>query len=112
MAAINGTADAVNKAAAGVSDAAVQIARAWSDHALRRPDARRGGRGWSRSSAARAPLLRWLFPEVPPGTRGGAIVRALRQHARSQQCSQSTLIKAMEELQTRNPEKETATNGW
>jgi spore maturation protein A len=58
------------------------------------------------------PLLRWLFPEVPPGhPAAGAIVLALAANLLGLNNAATPLgIKAMEELQTLNPEKETATN--
>jgi len=59
-----------------------------------------------------SPLLRWLFPEVPDGhPAGGAIVLALAANLLGLNNAATPLgIKAMEELQTINPEKETATN--
>ena len=59
------------------------------------------------------PLLRWLFPEVPPGhPAGGAIVLALAANMLGLNNAATPLgIKAMEELQTLNPDKDTATNG-
>jgi spore maturation protein A len=59
------------------------------------------------------PLLRWLFPEVPPGhPAAGAIVLALAANMLGLNNAATPLgIKAMEELQTLNPDKETASNG-
>ena len=58
------------------------------------------------------PLLRWLFPEVPPDHPAiGAIVLALAANMLGLNNAATPLgIKAMEELQTLNPDKETATN--
>jgi spore maturation protein A len=58
------------------------------------------------------PLLRWLFPEVPSDhPAGGAIVLALAANMLGLNNAATPLgIKAMEELQTLNPEKDTATN--
>ena len=58
------------------------------------------------------PLLRWLFPEVPPEhPAGGAIVLALAANMLGLNNAATPLgIKAMEELQTLNPDKDTATN--
>ena len=58
------------------------------------------------------PFLRWLFPEVPPGhPAAGAIVLAVAANMLGLNNAATPLgIKAMEELQTLNPERETATN--
>jgi spore maturation protein A len=58
------------------------------------------------------PLLRWLFPDVPPGhPAGGAIVLALAANMLGLNNAATPLgIKAMEELQTLNPDKDTATD--
>ena len=58
------------------------------------------------------PLLRWLFPEVPPAhPAAGAIVLAVAANMLGLNNAATPLgIKAMEELQTLNPERETATN--
>lgn len=58
------------------------------------------------------PLLRWLFPEVPAGhPAAGAIVLALAANMLGLNNAATPLgIKAMEELQTLNPDKDTATN--
>jgi spore maturation protein A len=61
---------------------------------------------------AMRPLLRWLFPEVPPGhPAAGAIVLALAANMLGLANAATPLgIKAMEELQALNPDKDTATN--
>jgi spore maturation protein A len=61
---------------------------------------------------ALSPLLRLLFPEVPPGhPAAGSIVLALAANMLGLNNAATPLgIKAMEELQTLNPDKETATN--
>ena len=58
------------------------------------------------------PILRWLFPEVPPGhPAAGAIVLAVAANMLGLNNAATPLgIKAMEALQALNPEKETATN--
>lgn len=58
------------------------------------------------------PLLRWLFPEVPAGhPAAGAIVLALAANMLGLNNAATPLgIKAMEALQTLNPDKDTATN--
>lgn len=58
------------------------------------------------------PVLRWLFPEVPPDhPAAGAIVLSIAANMLGLNNAATPLgIKAMEELQTLNPEKETATN--
>jgi len=58
------------------------------------------------------PMLRWLFPEVPPEhPAGGAIVLALAANMLGLNNAATPLgIKAMEELQTLNPDKDSATN--
>jgi spore maturation protein A len=57
-------------------------------------------------------VLRWLFPDVPPAhPAAGAIVLALAANMLGLNNAATPLgIKAMEELQTLNPEKDTATN--
>lgn len=61
---------------------------------------------------AMRPLLRWLFPGVPPGhPAGGALVLALAANMLGLNNAATPLgIKAMEELQTLNPDKESASN--
>lgn len=58
------------------------------------------------------PLLRWLFPGVPPEhPAGGAIVLALAANMLGLNNAATPLgIKAMEELQTLNPDKDSASN--
>jgi spore maturation protein A len=58
------------------------------------------------------PVLRWLFPDVPPEhPAAGAIVVALAANMLGLNNAATPLgIKAMEELQTLNPDKDTATN--
>src|SRR3982751_2982 len=59
------------------------------------------------------PLIRWLFREVPPEhPAAGAVVLALAANVLGLNNAATPLgIKAMEELQTLNPDKEVATNG-
>jgi spore maturation protein A len=58
------------------------------------------------------PVLRWLFPEVPAGhPAAGAIVMAVAANMLGLNNAATPLgIKAMEELQSLNPDKDTATN--
>ena len=58
------------------------------------------------------PVLRWLFPEVPPDHPAqGAIVMSVAANMLGLNNAATPLsIKAMEELQTLNPRKDTATN--
>jgi spore maturation protein A len=58
------------------------------------------------------PFLRWLFPEVPPGhPAAGAIVLAVAANMLGLVNAATPLgIKAMEELQALNVDKDTATN--
>jgi len=58
------------------------------------------------------PLLRWLFPGVPPGhPAGGALVLALAANMLGLNNAATPLgIKAMEELQKLNPDKDSASN--
>jgi spore maturation protein A len=57
-------------------------------------------------------VLRWLFPEVPAGhPAAGAIVMAVAANMLGLNNAATPLgIKAMEELQSLNPDKDTATN--
>jgi spore maturation protein A len=115
VAAINGSADAVTRGAVESASSAVQIAiglvgimTLWL--------------GMMRVAEAAglvtlvgrvlSPLLRWLFPEVPPGhPAAGSIVLALAANILGLNNAATPLgIKAMEELQTLNPDKETATD--
>ena len=61
---------------------------------------------------ALAPVLRRLFPEVPPGhPAAGSIVLAVAANMLGLNNAATPLgIKAMEELQAINPDKDTATN--
>lgn len=58
------------------------------------------------------PVLRWLFPEVPPDhPANGAIVLSIAANMLGLNNAATPLgIKAMEELQTLNEQKDTATN--
>jgi spore maturation protein A len=58
------------------------------------------------------PLIRWLFPDVPPEhPAAGAVVLALAANVLGLNNAATPLgIKAMEELQTLNPDKDVATN--
>jgi spore maturation protein A len=116
VAAVNGTADAVNKAAVESATSAVQIAiglvgimTLW----LGMMRVAEAAGLVSLVGRALRPLLRWLFPEVPPGhPAAGAIVLALAANMLGLNNAATPLgIKAMEELQTLNPDKDTATNG-
>ena len=115
VAAINGTADAVTKGAVDSATSAVQIAiglvgimTLW----LGMMRVAEAAGLVSLVGRALSPLLRWLFPEVPPGhPAAGAIVLALAANMLGLNNAATPLgIKAMEELQTLNPDKETATN--
>jgi spore maturation protein A len=115
VAAINGTADAVTKAAVDNASSAVQISigligimTLWLG--IMRVAEAAGlvtlvGRALS-------PLLRWLFPEIPKEhPAGGALVVALAANMLGLNNAATPLgIKAMEELQLLNPDKDTATN--
>ena len=115
VAAFNGTADAVTKGAVESASTAVQIAiglvgimTLWL--------------GMMRIAEAAGlvtllgrmlrPFLRWLFPEVPAEhPAAGAMVMAIAANVLGLSNAATPLgIKAMEELQRLNPEKETATN--
>jgi spore maturation protein A len=115
VAAINGTADAVTKSAVESASSAVQIAigligimTLWLG-IMRVADA---AGLVSLVGRALSPLLRWLFPDVPPGhPAAGSIVMALAANLLGLNNAATPLgIKAMEELQTLNPDKDTATN--
>ena len=115
VAAINGTADAVTKAAVDNASSAVQISigligimTLWLG--IMRVAEAAGlvtlvGRALS-------PLLRWLFPEIPKEhPAGGALVVALAANMLGLNNAATPLgIKAMEELQLLNRDKDTATN--
>jgi spore maturation protein A len=115
VAAINGTADAVTKAAVDSASSAVQVAigligimTLWLG-IMRVAEA---AGLVSLVGRALRPLLRWLFPEVPAGhPAGGAIVLALAANVLGLNNAATPLgIKAMEELQALNSEKDVATN--
>jgi spore maturation protein A len=115
VAGINGTADAVTKGAVESASSAVQIAigligimTLW----LGMMRVAEAAGLVSLIGRALRPLLGWLFPEVPPGhPAGGAIVLALAANLLGLNNAATPLgIKAMEELQTINPDKETASN--
>ncbi len=115
VAAFNGTADAVTKGAVDSAKTAVEIAiglvgvmTLWL--------------GMMRVAEAAGlvtllgrllrPVLRWLFPEVPPDhPASGAIVLSVAANMLGLNNAATPLsIKAMESLQTLNDDKETATN--
>jgi spore maturation protein A len=115
VAAINGTADAVTKAAVESATSAVQIAiglvgimTLWLG-IMRVAEA---AGLVSLVGRALRPLIRWLFPEVPAGhPAAGAIVVALAANVLGLNNAATPLgIKAMEELQALNPDKDVATN--
>jgi spore maturation protein A len=115
VAAINGTPEAVTKGAVESASTAVQIAiglvgvmTLWLGM-MRVAEA--AGLVEMLGRALR-PLLRWLFPGVPPGhPAGGALVLALAANMLGLNNAATPLgIKAMEELQTLNPDKEAASN--
>jgi spore maturation protein A len=115
VAAINGTAEAVTRGAVESASGAVQIAiglvgimTLW----LGMMRVAEAAGLVSLVGRALKPLLRWLFPDVPPGhPAGGAIVLALAANMLGLNNAATPLgIKAMEELQTLNPDKDTATN--
>jgi spore maturation protein A len=115
VAAINGTAEGVTRGAVESASAAVQIAiglvgimTLW----LGMMRVAEASGLVSLVGRAMRPLLRWLFPEVPAGhPAAGAIVLALAANMLGLNNAVTPLgIKAMEELQKLNPDKETATN--
>jgi spore maturation protein A len=115
VAAINGTAEAVTRGAVESASTAVQIAiglvgimTLW----LGMMRVAEAAGLVSIVGRALRPLLRWLFPEVPPAhPAAGAIVLALAANMLGLNNAATPLgIKAMEELQTLNPDKGTATN--
>ena len=115
VAAFNGTAAAVSQSAVESAGTAVQIAiglvgimALWLGM-MRVAEA--AGLVELLGRALR-PLLRWLFPGVPPGhPAGGALVLALAANMLGLNNAATPLgIKAMEELQTLNPEKDAASN--
>src|SRR3954465_15364185 len=115
VAAIQGTADAVTKAAVESASTSVQIAiglvgimTLWLG-IMRVAEA---AGLVSLVGRALRPLIRWLFPEVPPEhPAAGAVVLALAANVLGLNNAATPLgIKAMEELQTLNPDKDVATN--
>jgi spore maturation protein A len=115
VAAINGTAEAVTRGAVESASSAVQISiglvgimTLW----LGMMRVAEAAGLVSLVGRALRPLLRWLFPEVPPAhPAAGAIVLALAANMLGLNNAATPLgIKAMEELQTLNPDKDTATN--
>src|ERR687883_698878 len=115
VAAINGTAESVTRGAVESASTAVQIAiglvgimTLWLGM-MRIAEA--AGLVTLVGRALR-PLLRWLFPEVPAAhPAAGAVVLALAANMLGLNNAATPLgIKAMEELQTLNPDKDTASN--
>ena len=115
VAAFNGTAEAVSKGAIDSAKTAVEIAiglvgvmTLWLG-VMRVAEA--AGLVALLGRAMR-PLLKWLFPEVPPEhPAAGAIVLSIAANMLGLNNAATPLgIKAMEELQSLNEDKETATN--
>ena len=115
VAAFNGTAEAVSKAAVDSAKTAVEIAIGligvmvlWLGM-MRIAEA--AGLVALLGRALR-PVLRWLFPEVPAEhPANGAIVMSIAANMLGLNNAATPLgIKAMEELQTLNEDKETASN--
>lgn len=115
VAAFNGTAEAVTKGAMDSAKTAVEIAigligvlTLWSGM-MRVAEA--SGLVTILGRALR-PVLRWLFPEVPAEhPASGAIVLSVAANMLGLNNAATPLsIKAMEELQTLNDDKETASN--
>ena len=115
VAAINGTAEAVTRGAVESASSAVQIAiglvgvmTLWLGM-MRIAEA---AGLVTLVGRALSPLLRWLFPEVPAThPAAGAIVMATAANMLGLNNAATPLgIKAMEELQTLNPDKQTASN--
>ncbi len=115
VAAVNGTAEAVTKAAVDSASTAVEISiglvgvmTLWLG-IMRIAEA--AGLVTTLGRALR-PFLRWMFPEVPPGhPASGAIVVAIAANMLGLNNAATPLgIKAMEELQELNGDKETASN--
>lgn len=115
VAAINGTAEGVTKGAVESATSAVQIALGlvgimtlW----LGMMRVAEAAGLVSLVGRALRPVLRWLFPDVPAEhPAAGAIVLALAANMLGLNNAATPLgIKAMEELQTLNPDKDTATN--
>jgi spore maturation protein A len=115
IAAVNGTAEAVSKAAIDSAKTAVEIAiglvgvmTLWLG-IMRIAEA--SGLVTLLGRLLR-PVLRWLFPEVPADhPANGAIVMSIAANMLGLNNAATPLgIKAMEELQTLNEQKDTATN--
>jgi spore maturation protein A len=115
VAAVRGTAEAVTAGAVEAASTAVQIAiglvgvmTLW----LGMMRVAEAAGLVSVIGRALRPLLRWLFPEVPPGhPAAGAIVVAIAANMLGLNNAATPLgIKAMEALQTLNPDKETASD--
>lgn len=115
VAAFNGTAEAVSKGAIDGAKTAVEIAiglvgvmTLWLG-VMRIAEA--SGLVHVLGRALR-PVLRWLFPEVPPDhPANGAIVLSIAANMLGLNNAATPLgIKAMEELQQLNEQKDTATN--
>ncbi len=115
VAAFNGTAEAVTKGAVDSASTAVEISiglvgvmTLWLG-IMRIAEA--AGLVTTLGRALR-PFLRWMFPEVPAGhPASGAIVVAIAANMLGLNNAATPLgIKAMEELQELNPDKDTASN--
>lgn len=115
VAAVKGTAEAVTRGAVESAGGAVQIAiglvgimTLWLGM-MRIAEA---AGLVSLVGRALRPVLRWLFPDVPAEhPAAGAIVLALAANMLGLNNAATPLgIKAMEELQTLNPDKDTASN--
>jgi len=115
IAAFNGTAEAVSKAAVDSAKTAVEIAiglvgvmTLW----LGMMKIAEASGLVSLLGRALSPVLRWLFPEVPKEhPANGAIVMSIAANMLGLNNAATPLgIKAMEELQTLSEDKETATN--
>jgi spore maturation protein A len=115
VAAINGTAEAVSKGAVESATTAVQLAigligvmTLW----LGMMRVAEAAGLVTLVGRALSPVMRWLFPGVPPGhPAAGAIVLAVAANMLGLNNAATPLgIKAMEELQAINPDKDTATN--
>jgi spore maturation protein A len=115
VAAVKGTAEAVSRGAIESAASAVQIAigligimTLW----LGMMRVAEAAGLVSIVGRALRPVLRWLFPDVPAThPAAGAIVLATAANMLGLSNAATPLgIKAMEELQTLNPDKETATN--
>ena len=115
VAAFNGTAEAVTKGAVDSASTAVTIAiglvgvmTLW----LGMMKIAEAAGLVAMLGRALRPALRWMFPEIPPGhPAAGAIVLAIAANMLGLNNAATPLgIKAMEDLQELNGDKETATN--